>query len=111
LLPSLGIGYLNSTFLMPLWFYAFFDTFHIFSKIKRGEQVSDYELIFGKQDGSNADKQFYFILAWILIVVGILAIVNKIFEGNQTYFLVISSISTYFFPVLLIAGGIYLLMK
>jgi len=116
--PMIGIGFLDNIILVPFWFYTFFDTFNIAGKINRGEQVSDSEFIFEKYNwntfNNNApsrDRRFFLLLAWTLIVLGILAILNRILDGNSFYYLVLSSINAYFFPALLIVAGLYLLMK
>lgn len=114
--PLLGMGFMNDIIVVPFWFYTFFDTFHLAGKIKRGEVVSDSEFVFEKHTGftiSNLAKErgFFVILAWALILLGLLAITNRMFEGSHFYQLMIAGIQGYFFPILLIGGGIYMLFK
>lgn len=116
--PLLGIGFLGDIILVPFWFYTFFDTFNIASKINQGEQVDDSGFIFSKHSDSSfnisnlfEDRRGFLILAWVLIFFGVLAIANRMLEGSTFYYLVMSYIKVYFFPVLLIGGGIYMLIK
>lgn len=117
-LPLLGIGFLENIILIPFWCYTFFDTYNIAAKLNRGEQVNDTDYIFEKTNwlASNTtsvsgDRSFFIILAWALIVVGILAIINKLMGNNYYYRLIMSCINIYFFPTLLIVGGIFLLVR
>lgn len=113
----LGIGFLAWIVKLPLWFYTFFDTFNTASKLDSGEHVEDTDYIFNKFDnnhheaGFKADKKFIVTIAWILIIVGILAIFNAYFIGKPLYNYIRAEITKYIFPTLLILGGIFVLIK
>ena len=114
--PYIGLSFLSYIILIPFWFYTFFDTFNIAGQINRGEQVNDCEFVFENSNTVTANKitgnrNFFAILAWVLIAIGSLAIVNIVFADSRYYHLFISYISSYFFPLLLITGGIYMLLK
>jgi TM2 domain-containing membrane protein YozV len=116
--PLLGIGFLNNIILAPFWFYTFFDTFNIVAKVNRGESVNDSEFVFQGHNGSSfnmgnfsRDQRGFLVLAWMLILIGALALVDRMFEGSGVYYLILSQIKAYFFPLILIAGGIYMIIK
>lgn len=118
----LGIGYLADIIQIPFWFYTFFDTFSVAHRIDKGEFVPDSDFVFNKftKEGQPyghepgipvMSKNFWTVIAWVLIGVGALAILNKAFAGFELYDLIKSYISTYFVPVLFVAGGVYLLLR
>ncbi|KRQ87961.1 hypothetical protein ABG79_00126 [Caloramator mitchellensis] len=112
-----GLGFLSTIVKVPIWFYTFFDTFNLANKIDRGEIVHDSDL-FGNgnfrinESISNLfSNKFLTLVGWGLILIGIIAVFNKMFYGYELYNLIRSYISTYFVPVLFIAIGAYLLLK
>lgn len=116
----LGIGFLTLIVRIPFWFYTFFDTFSVANKIDRGEPVPDMDFIFNKymKDGSQVafdreklGKNFSLIVSIGLIVVGCIAILHNLAQGNPLFDLIRSFIGMYFIPVLFVLGGIYLLFK
>lgn len=114
----LSIGYLADIVQLPFWFFTFFDTFSIARRLDRGEYVPDSEFIFKKytegdvgQFSANISRNFLIYFAYALIIIGVLAIVDKLFNGYEIYSLIKSYVSTYFFPVLFVLAGIYLLFK
>ncbi|MFD3158511.1 hypothetical protein ACFIJ5_16920 [Haloimpatiens sp. FM7330] len=133
LFSLIGLGALAGIFKFALWLYTFFDTFNIAHKIDRGENINDCELFFRRYNGfqhtktqndnlNNDDnythtfnklnnKRDLQIIGWIFIILGGLAVINKVFEGNDIYYMIKSSISQYFVPVLFIVAGIYILYK
>ncbi|MBP2643400.1 MAG: hypothetical protein H6Q67_1287 [Firmicutes bacterium] len=114
--PFIGLGFIAYFIVIPFWFYTFFDTFTVARKINQGELVEDCDFFFENHNTENTiktlgEKKFFSILAWVLIVVGVLAIANKLFAQCDYYYIFFSYASSYFFPILLIGGGIYLLLK
>lgn len=115
----LSIGYLSDIIQLPFWCFTFFDTFSIARRLDRGEYVPDSEFIFKKYtEGSNAQqfsanisRNFLIYFAYALIIIGSLAIIDKLFNGYEIYSLIRSYVSTYFFPVLFVLAGVYLLFK
>jgi hypothetical protein len=116
----LGIEFVGTLIKVPLWFYAFFDTFNIASRIDRGETVNDSEFVFKKygESGYGAGngmisnpRNIWIIVAWVLIGGGILAIVNQMFHDNGLYGMIKSYISMYLFPIVLVFAGVYMLFK
>lgn len=115
----LGIGgFLAFLVNLSIWIYAFFDTFNTAAKLDRGENVEDTDFIFSHKgegypvtDRIKLNKSFILAAAWGLIIIGILAIVNKVFEYNELYTLIKGYLQRYFLPVTLVLAGIYLLFK
>jgi len=117
LFTFLGIDFMKSIVLWPFWFYTFFDTMNVAEKMKKGITVPDCDLIFEKVNWNDcsgnmpSQRVFFLIIAWSFVFIGSLAILNKMFNDNQFYQLAVSLADEYFFPILLIASGIYLLIK
>lgn len=125
ILRFIGLGFLSYLFTFPLWFYTFFDTFNIAKRMDRGEYVPDSEFIFkrsnesinsdinnfGNKMYSKLDKNGWKVVAWALIILGSMALLNRAFAGNNVYYLFKSYVNTYFLPVLLILGGVYMLTR
>jgi hypothetical protein len=119
----IGLGWLADIILIPLWFYLLFDTFNIAHKLDRGEFVSDSDFIFNqyhhlnKKENLNDDTiknirdRGSLIIGSVLVIVGTLSIINKLFPNNAIYDFIKQSIGTYFVPVLFVFLGIYLLIK
>lgn len=115
----LGIGgFLSFIVRLSIWIYAFFDTFNVAAKLDRGEHIEDTDFIFNHKgegypvaDRVKLNKNFMLIAAWALIIIGIMAIVNKLFEYNNLYILITGYMSKYFLPVILVLAGVYMLFK
>jgi hypothetical protein len=112
----LSIDFLTDIVLIPFWFFTFFDTFSLSNKMDRGEAVNDTDFIFKRFNKSNIDTgnirvDIWKVAAWILIVLGVLAILNKALYEFPLYGLIKSFVSSYFIPVLFVSAGIYLLLK
>ncbi|WP_242949525.1 hypothetical protein [Clostridium pasteurianum] len=91
--------------------YTFFNTYQLAHKFDRGEILKD-ESIFTNSNigfglGKDNDNGFFKIIAWALIIVGILAIINKIFVNFQILYV----LRSYIAPVLFIIIGLYLLLR
>lgn len=92
--------------LVVIWFYSFFDCYHLKKKIDRGEYVEDEEIV----KSFNFNKYYIGI---ILLVLGGIALLDQIFEmlnimiNHQIMGMVRNSV----FPVLFIIAGLLILYK
>lgn len=123
LFKFIGLSWLVGIILTPLWFYLFFDTFHIAHKLDRGENVRDSDLIFikyhnlSKMENLNDDTvrnmrdKGGLIIGSALVVIGVLSIINKLFYDNAIYDFIKQSVGTYFVPVIFVLVGVYILIK
>jgi len=111
ILSYVGISFIIPVFFIPFWLYTFFNTYQLAHKFDRGEILKD-ESIFTNSNigfglGKDNDNGFFKIIAWALIIVGILAIINKIFVDFQILYV----LRSYIAPVLFIIIGLYLLLR
>lgn len=111
ILSYVGISFIIPVFFIPFWLYTFFNTHQLARKVDRGEVLQD-ESIFANNDlgfglGKDNNNGFFKIIAWALIIIGILAIINKIFVDFQILYV----LRSYIAPVLFIIIGLYLLLK
>lgn len=123
--PSLTfIGLHNLVWILqvPIWFYTFFDTFNVARKIDKGEELEDSSFIISKVinkdengtfkfDTQKLNNNFWITLGWGLILVGILAVINKIFNGSILIVFIKSIFNLYLIPILFIFAGLYLLFR
>lgn len=118
----IGLDGLTSVITIPLWFYLFFDTFNIASKLDRGENIPDIDFVFDKNKNiysseysndtiKNIGAKRGLILGWALVIIGILSIINKIIPENAIYNFIKQSIGAYLVPVIFVFAGVYLLVK
>lgn len=116
----LGIGFLTFIVRVPLWFYAFFDTFSVARMLDMGQTVHDTDFIFTKYakdgehpvvDSNRIGKNLVFIIGIALILLGSFAILNNVFDNNELYRMIKSHISSLFMPVVLVLAGVYMLFK
>lgn len=115
-----GLSFLKHIVKILLWFYTFFDTYNIARRINAGEIVEDSDFIISfNKDGESQVNNFgkkidgnkWYILGWFLIIIGTLAVINKVFNMSDTYYIIKHYISNYIVPALFILGGGYLLYK
>jgi hypothetical protein len=110
----LGLEFLIPMVVIPTWFFSFFEGYHLRREMNKGQAISDQDL-FNRQlfDYTPILKNTR-VIGSVIIVIGILgllrtlessAVVLRIFHGY--YYLIKDS----FVPLLLIAGGVYLLLK
>ncbi|MCY6485450.1 hypothetical protein OW763_14040 [Clostridium aestuarii] len=133
ILSIIGLGGIGNLIQFILWFYLFFDTYNIAHRMDNGEIVMDSDFFFEKymSNNSNAvnnssefdsmnfkkkqpiqlDKKNMTIIAYIIITLGVLGIVNKFFAGSYVYYQIKEGITQYFIPVMLIIGGLFMLRK
>ncbi|WP_027624435.1 hypothetical protein [Clostridium lundense] len=123
----LGLGFIGGILRTILWFYTFIDTFSIARRIDMGEIILDSDFFIsklldmgkanytGNTSGGNyngdMDKKVWITVAWAFIIIGILSIANKLFIGNEIYYIIKSAVNKYFLPVVFIVAGICLLIK
>lgn len=116
----LGVSFLSPLVRIPLWFYAFFDTFTIARKMDRGEVVEDSDFIYKKHENGSVGAQYDFdkmsknlwiYIAWALILIGTFSIADKIFRPYELYAIIRTYINNLFLPVVLILAGVYMLFK
>lgn len=112
ILPDvLGIGILSPLIIVPLWFYCFFDTFNVARKYERGEILEDKSVFTEKTNIVSSDflnnNKILKITGWVLIILGIFAIMNKVLEQFGYYDIV----KAYLIPIIFIGIGVYILVK
>ena len=108
LFDYIGLGFISYIFCIPVWLYTFFDTYKIANKYDRGEIIQDKSW-FSKDEikDISVSNGGWLVFAWFLIIVGILALVNKFFGTFDIFY----TIKQYFIPVFFIIMGVYLLVK
>lgn len=120
LLHLLGLGFLVGPVKFTFIVYTFFDTMSLAKRMDIGEQIYDSDFITKGYDSQNlhnsinnlkSNRRTLLFIAWGLIIIGIMGILNKLFAGNDIYQLIKSYISSIFVPALLVLAGIYLLFK
>lgn len=96
-------------FIIPTWFFSFFDSYAIKRRLEKGEAVEDevifeYDIIFGNRK----------IVGIVMLILGMIGTVNALghsvignmFDG-QLYWAIKRSIV----PIILVVAGVYILMK
>jgi len=96
-------------FIIPIWFFSFFDSYAIKRRLEKGEAVEDevifeYNIIF-------SNKKAVGIVILTLGILGVLnalghSVIGDMFDG-RLYWAIKRSIV----PIILVAAGIYILMK
>lgn len=108
----LGMRELSTVIQIPFWCYTFFDTFNLAGRIERGENIPDSNFIFTtSEDGTLSfnNRRITRTAAWLLIGLGSLAFIHNFLRDNPLYEMILNFSKSYFIPVILIAGGIYIL--
>lgn len=112
LVVLVGLRGLVDIIRIPFWLYTFFSTYEIAAKQDSGTYVEDSDFIdFKKFNQGKNTSNLITILALVLISAGAIAILNNVFGRNEVYFIIKSYVRTYFFPVVLILTGIYMLFR
>jgi hypothetical protein len=124
LFSILGLGFFAHIIRILFWFYTFFDTFSVRRRIMAGENIEDDYFIINKlinEDAKNNNFSSNFqdrfkskgwaIIGWIFIILGLIALINKIFINNDIYRFLQFNVNEYFIPVILVLLGVYLLIK
>ena len=116
---TIGLNWLARILKIILWIYLFFDTYTLAHKLDRGETVPDTDFIFnrnsngqvGAQPNFNFDENKWKALAWVLIVIGVFAVLNLTLSTLPFYSIIKEYISRFFIPALLILGGVFILVR
>ena len=110
----------------PLWFYTFFDTINLASRIDKGEFILDSDFLFfskfnfgGSNKTTSNESQsiktngngLWILGGWTLVILGSLSLLNKLLKGNEIYYIIKNNINIYFIPVVFVLVGVYLLIK
>lgn len=102
--------------LIPIWFYNFFDTFNVKNAIERGVLVDDnFRIIHRDSSELNINMINNKMVGIGLIVIGALAIINKVsdilfsFRFGHQFYIVYSLIRQLMIPVLFIIIGLVLM--
>jgi TM2 domain-containing membrane protein YozV len=120
ILRFIGFYDISHIFQVVFWCYTFFDTFSVARRLDRGEHVPDSEFIFPKYVNNGGfqgpknismSRNVWVVVAWGLIIIGVLALLNKFFYTSELFGLIKSYINMYFLPVVLVFTGIYILIK
>ena len=111
ILRYVGMNFIVPVFCIPFWLYTFFNTYHIAHKVDRGEILEDQSWFekggFGFDSDNIINNNSFKIIAWCLIIIGGLAIVNKIFAEFQPLYV----IRSYLVPIGFVIIGLYLLLR
>ncbi|SMC24393.1 hypothetical protein SAMN02745134_02145 [Clostridium acidisoli DSM 12555] len=108
ILHLVGLGFIAYIFSIPFWLYTFFDTYRVAHKFDRGEIIEDKSWFSNNSLGEiNISNKGWTSFAWVLIVIGVIAILNKIFASYDIFY----SVRLYIVPAIFILIGIYLLFK
>lgn len=104
-------------FSVVVWFYSFFDCFHIRKKLENGEEITE-DLIF-PVDYKNINSKH---LGIGLLVVGGIILLNEFFDqliyitnrmniNSETIRVAVRMLRNSFFPIVLIVVGFFILKK
>lgn len=111
ILRYVGMEFIVPVFCVPFWLYTFFNTYHIAHKVDRGEVLQDESWFakggFGFGSDNIINNNSFKIIAWCLIIIGALAIVNKIFAEFHLLYV----IRSYLVPIGFVIIGLYLLLR
>lgn len=108
----LGMRELSTVVQIPFWCYTFFDTYNLAGRIRRGETIPDSNFIFTVTERGTLNfdnRRITKTAAWLLIGLGSLAFIHNLLRDNTLYKMILDFSRSYFIPVILIAGGIYIL--
>lgn len=118
-----GLGWLATLFKIPIWFYVFFDSINTAKRIDNGEIIRDEDFIlkrFNSKDftgndvfssSENLKKNGLITIGWLLVIVGILALGNRLLITFGFVNIIRHYTTLYLVPVLFILIGIYLLFR
>lgn len=120
-----GISFLAGIVKLLFWAITFVNTMSTAKKMDNGEVIEDEDFILkkfskepfsGSVENTNSityklSKNGWTAAGWILVIVGLLALINKIFYYSPVYEILRSYLNIYFIPVAFIIIGVYLLIR
>lgn len=116
-----GLDFLTGLIKIPIWLYVFFDTINTAKRLDNGEVIQDEDFILKRFNGVHSindsynneglKKNIWVIIGWVLVVLGILALMNRMLYSFGLYSVIRSYVRMYFIPIIFIFIGIYLLFR
>lgn len=123
LFDIVGLGFITALIKIPIWLYVFFDTINIAKRLDNGERIQDEDFILKKFNGTKIDgennfynneevnKSIWVVIGWVLVVLGALALLNRVLYSFGLYDIIKSYVRIYFIPIGFIFIGVYLLLR
>jgi TM2 domain-containing membrane protein YozV len=118
-----GFDFMTGLIKIPIWLYVFFDTINIAKRLDNGEKIQDEDFILKRFNGTKIDtennfynneeakKSIWIVLGWVLVVVGVIALLNRVLYSFGMYDIIRSYVRMYFIPFAFILIGAYLLFR
>lgn len=118
-----GLGWIANLVKIPIWFYVFFDTINTSKRMDNGETIRDEDFIlkrFNNKDFTAGEgftnsetlrKNGLITIGWLLVVLGLLALANRLLITFGLAAIIKHYTTIYFVPVLFILIGVYLLFR
>jgi TM2 domain-containing membrane protein YozV len=118
-----GLDWLAKLVKIPIWFYVFFDTINTSKRMDNGEVIRDEDFIlkrFNNKDFSGGEgftnsetlrKNGLIAIGWLLVVLGVLALGNRLLITFGLANIIRHYTTIYFVPVIFILIGLYLLFR
>jgi len=104
----IGLPQFGAMISIPLWFYFFFDTYAVRSRLVQGEEVEDKGML---NIIARLGIHKYYYIGIGLMVIGVLALLVNLSHDFSGWFKYGYYFKRYLPSVLLIAGGIFLLSR
>ena len=114
LISFMGLDFLIPLVLIPTWFFSFFESYHLRNQLEKGQTPSDQELFSHQLLDYSAFLKNRRLVGGTISAIGFLSLMRELDRtslmnhlfGNH-YYLFRGSL----FPLFLIVGGIYLIIK
>lgn len=108
LISLIGFGFISYIFSIPFWLYTFFDTYKVARQYDNGEIIEDKSwLDKDKVYKVSMSNRAVNTVAIVLILIGVLALVNRIFGVYDIFY----SLKQYIVPAIFIIIGLYVLFN
>lgn len=116
----LHLSILIPAILIPFWFYTFFDTFNVKTRLDHGEYIEDKFILLDNPSNFKIsfNKLNLKVIGTAFLVIGFISIFNLIINDLVNYlnlninlYRISYTIRSYFMPILCIVFGFYLLRK